>query len=274
MSSFGMFEVYLWIKRKKFKHLVNVIDELNENIALQVKFARARANYIVALTKVVRPAMTSTAMKTKFKGNRDAQVTYMANICAPRTPMISGIPSTMAIDENNICNIIVENGADYDVMLEWDNILGIMGIEEEELIPLTDDFISCICQDIHNRFPKVKSKRLSRQDIKKDAISKYKKIQVEICRHSLQAPGYTHHRQIQPGSSQELLAQDPPQNWGFSLPEAIQNPRGKTDSMNKHRINGWNLELSRGLTHSITNPFSVFQRNKANDSGSFKTFVN
>jgi RNase H-like domain found in reverse transcriptase len=39
-------------------------------------------------------------------------------------------------------------------------------MEEDELVPLTDDFISSVCQDIHNRFPKVKRKRLSREEIK------------------------------------------------------------------------------------------------------------
>jgi len=80
--------------------------------------------------------------------------------------MVSGMPSIVNVDENNICNIVVENCAPYDVTLEWDNILGIMETEEEELVPLTDDFISSVCQDIHNRFPKVKRKRLSREEIK------------------------------------------------------------------------------------------------------------
>jgi hypothetical protein len=49
------------------------------------------------------------------------------------------------------------------------NILGILEIDEEEIVPLTDDFISSVCQDIHNRFPKVKSfqTRLSKQVIKR-----------------------------------------------------------------------------------------------------------
>jgi len=41
-----------------------------------------------------------------------------------------------------------------------------MEIEEEETVPLTDDFISSVCQDINNRFPKLKRKRLSREEIK------------------------------------------------------------------------------------------------------------
>jgi superfamily II helicase len=60
----------------------------------------------------------------------------------------------------------MENCAPYDVTLERDDILGIMEIEEEELVPLMDDFISSVYQDIHNGFPKVKRKRLSREEIK------------------------------------------------------------------------------------------------------------
>jgi superfamily II helicase len=77
------------------------------------------------------------------------------------------MPSIVNVDENNIFNIVVENCAPYDVTLERDNIQGIMETEEEELVPLMDDFISSVCQDIHNRFPKVKRKRLSREEIKR-----------------------------------------------------------------------------------------------------------
>jgi hypothetical protein len=111
--------------------------------------------------------MTSTVVKAKFKGTRDEKATYVANISAPRAPMVSGMPSIVNMDENNICTIVVENCAPYDVTLERDDILGIMETEEEELVPLMDDFISFVCQGIHNHFPKVKRKRLSREEIKR-----------------------------------------------------------------------------------------------------------
>jgi superfamily II helicase len=76
--------------------------------------------------------------------------------------MLSRMPSIINVDENNICNIVVENCAPYDLTLERDNILGVTETEEDELVPLTDDFISSVCQDIHNRF----LKRLSREEIK------------------------------------------------------------------------------------------------------------
>jgi hypothetical protein len=71
------------------------------------------------------------------------------------------------VDENNICNIIKENCTPNDVTLVRDDILGIMEIEEEGLVLFTDDFISSVCQDIHNCFPKVKWKKLSREEIER-----------------------------------------------------------------------------------------------------------
>jgi hypothetical protein len=55
--------------------------------------------------------------------------------------MITGMPSIINVDENNICNIMMENCAPYDVTLERDYMLGIMETKEEELVPLTDDFV-------------------------------------------------------------------------------------------------------------------------------------
>jgi hypothetical protein len=85
-------------------------------------FAGAGTNLIAALKNTVLPAMKSTVIKAKFKCTRDEKAIYVANIFAPRTPLVSGIPSIVNIDKNNICNIIVENCAPYDVTLEQDDI--------------------------------------------------------------------------------------------------------------------------------------------------------
>jgi hypothetical protein len=108
VSSYGVFEVDLFIKGKKFTHPVNVIKELNENsIGIDFIHAGAGTNSIAALNNTVLLAMTSTVVSSKFKGTRDEKATYVANICAPRTPMVSGMPYILNVDKNNICNIIV-----------------------------------------------------------------------------------------------------------------------------------------------------------------------
>jgi hypothetical protein len=157
MSSCGVFQVDLYIKGKKFTHPVNVIQELNEKIigidfihshkltydviSRRVKFAGAGTNSILALKNTILLAMTSTVVKAKFKGHRDTQATYVANICAPRMPMISGMPSIINVDENNICNIVIENCAPYDVTLERDDILGSWKLKKRKWYPsLTTSF--------------------------------------------------------------------------------------------------------------------------------------
>jgi len=55
--------------------------------------------------------------------------------------MVSGMPSIVNIDENNICSIIMENCAPYDVTLERDDIIEVMETEPDELVPLTDDHL-------------------------------------------------------------------------------------------------------------------------------------
>jgi hypothetical protein len=96
ISSFGVFEVDLFIKGKKFTHPVNMIQELNENIigidfihahkltydviSCRVKFAEAGTNSIASLKNTVLPAMISMVVKAKFKGTK---ATYVANNCTP-----------------------------------------------------------------------------------------------------------------------------------------------------------------------------------------------
>ncbi len=59
----------------------------------------------------------------------------------------------------------MENCTYYDVTIERKDLIGFSEIEEEELIPLTDDIISSVCTDIHNKLPRIKKKWLSREDI-------------------------------------------------------------------------------------------------------------
>jgi hypothetical protein len=244
MSSYGVFEVDLFIKGKQFTHPVNVIQELNENIigidfihahkltydviSRRVKFAGAGTNSIVALKNTVLPAMTSTVVKAKFKGTIDEKATYIANICAPRTPMISGMPSSIVnVDENNICNIVVENCAPYDVTLERDDVLGVIETEEDELVPLTDDFIASVCQDIHNRFPKVKRKILSREEIRQrchlQVLEEFQERYLDIlCKHqdTLSIDKYDLGLAKDFKHKIHLKNQDPVYRKQFKIPEA------------------------------------------------------
>ncbi|MFN9909048.1 MAG: hypothetical protein ACK56F_23485, partial [bacterium] len=71
----------------------------------------------------------------KYKGKIIPDANLIANIFSPRTPMISGIPAIVSIDKNNNCKIVVDNCAPYDVTSNRGDILGIMDIEKDDLIP-------------------------------------------------------------------------------------------------------------------------------------------
>jgi hypothetical protein len=149
------------------------------------------------------------------------------NIYVPQTPMVSGMPSIVNVDKNNICSIDLKNCAPYNVTLKIDDILGTMETEEEEMVPLTDDFISSVCQNMHNPFPKVNRKRLSREEIQRrcklrvpdEFKDKYLDI---LCKHqdTLSIDKYDLGLATNFKHKIHLKSQDPFYQKQFKLPEA------------------------------------------------------
>jgi len=72
-----------------------------------------------------------------------------------RIPLISGMPAIISVDQNNDCKLVIKNCAPYYVTFERDDVNGIVEVKEDEFMPLTDDIISSVYQDIHNQFPKI-----------------------------------------------------------------------------------------------------------------------
>jgi hypothetical protein len=129
----------------------------------------------------------------------------------------------------HICNIIVENCAPYDITLEREDILGIMETEEDELVPLTDNFISSVCQDIHSRFPKLERKRLSREEIKRpchlQVTEEFQEQYLDIlCKHqdALSIDKYDLGLAKDFKHKIHLKTQDPVYRKQFKIPEAHQ----------------------------------------------------
>ncbi len=181
MNSLGIFEIELQIKGKSFKHPVNVIDQLTDNIigidfmhkhklhydvqTRQVKIAGIEIDQIVAIKEQTLPALASTVITAKYKGKVNKDVTYIASIFAPKSPTISGMPAIVAVDKNNNCKIIVDNCAPYDVTVDRNDVIGFMDIETDELIPMEDSTIAAILSDIDKRLPKVPKKKLTKTEI-------------------------------------------------------------------------------------------------------------
>ncbi len=58
--------------------------------------------------------------------------------------MISGMPAVVSVDNNNNCKINVDNCALSDIFIQRNDVIGLMDIEAEDLIPLEDYVISSI----------------------------------------------------------------------------------------------------------------------------------
>ncbi len=65
--------------------------------------------------------------------------------------MMSGLPAIVSGDKNNMCKVLIVNFAPYIVTLERNDTKGILETEKEELIPLTDDVISSVWNDIYKK---------------------------------------------------------------------------------------------------------------------------
>jgi hypothetical protein len=149
MHSLGIFEIDLEIKGKKYRHQINVIDQLTDNIigidfmhqhklhydvqTRQVKIAGVELDQIVAIKEQTLPALTSTVVTAKYKGKVSKDSNYIASIFSPRTPMI--------------------------------DILGIMDAKPDDPIPMEDSTISSILQEIDKKLPKVPKRKVSKEEI-------------------------------------------------------------------------------------------------------------
>jgi hypothetical protein len=81
--------------------------------------------------------------------------------------------------------MVIDNCAPYDVVSARNKILGVLEFEPEECIPMTEDSISAIISEIHQKFPKVPKKQFTRDKIEQKAKlqvpNEYKKGTLTFC---------------------------------------------------------------------------------------------
>jgi hypothetical protein len=81
--------------------------------------------------------------------------------------LISGPSTWVTFDGNNHCTIQLQNCAPHEISIETGDILGIVNTETMTPIPLEDDSLTTICEQIYQRLPKVKKKTWTRNEIEK-----------------------------------------------------------------------------------------------------------
>ncbi len=140
------------------KHKLNY-----DALTRQVKILGMDVDQIITIKEQILPALTSTLMNVKFKGRVNKRATYIASIHAPHSPMISGMQAVVSLDNNN-CKINIENCAPYNVVIKRNEVIGLVDMETEDLIPPEDSAISSIFSDINTKLPKVPKKKLSKEE--------------------------------------------------------------------------------------------------------------
>jgi hypothetical protein len=93
------------------------------------------------------------------------EANYIADIGVPKQLLISGPSTWVNFDKHNHCTIQLQNCAPHEVSLETGDILGIVDTETTTPIPLNDDSLATICEQIHQRLPKVKKRTWTRKEI-------------------------------------------------------------------------------------------------------------
>ena len=79
----------------------------------------------------------------------DKEANYIVNIGVPKQTLISGPSTWVNFDHRNHCTIQLQNCAPHEVSLETGDILGIVDTETTTPIPLNDDSLATICEQIH-----------------------------------------------------------------------------------------------------------------------------
>jgi hypothetical protein len=128
----------------------------------QLKIASMDSDQIVAIKKIVLPALQSLVITIKHKGHVDKNSICIASITAPRMPCQETAAIVSSIINNN-CKIIINNCAPYDVMIDRKNLIGIMDIESETLIPKTQRYHQFYLTK--NTLPKVSKKKSTKDKI-------------------------------------------------------------------------------------------------------------
>jgi hypothetical protein len=185
MNSLAVYEIPMAIRGRKFVHPVTVVEDINDNIigidfmhqnkmnydmhSRQITFSHMLTNALYVVKEMTVPALSSMVISTKFKGNVFDTAKPIATVHAPQNPTISGMPAWVTLDKYKNCKMIIDNCVPYDIVIARNEILGILEFEPEECIPMTENSISAIISEIHQKFPKVPKKQFTRAEIEQKA---------------------------------------------------------------------------------------------------------
>jgi Retroviral aspartyl protease len=170
MNSFGVFELPMTIRGRKFVHPVTVVEDINNNIigidfmhanqmnndaaSIQITFAHMLINALYTVKKMTIPSVSTMIISTKFRGTICNTVKPVATMHAPNNSTTSGMSALVTLDKYKNCKLVIVNCAPYDIVLARNEVLGVLEFKPDECIPLNEQTISALILDIHQKFSK------------------------------------------------------------------------------------------------------------------------
>jgi hypothetical protein len=197
------FKTDIFIKGRKCTHTVQIADESSENIlgidflqkfrqhinprTGEVTFQPEPSQALFATRNFTIPPLTTTLVQAITFQTINNHLHFVADIGAPKQPLISGLSTLVSFDHRNQCTLQIQNCAPHEINIHTGDILGILSSEEEELIPFNDDSLATICEQIYQRLPKIKKKAWTRREIeercKLGAPESYRSQYIDILVH-------------------------------------------------------------------------------------------
>ncbi len=171
-----------FIKKRKCSHTVQISDELSENIlgidflqkfwlhldpkTQQITFLPTPSKALFATKNFTLPPFATALIQAQIFQTTNDKINYIANIGVPKQPLISGPSTWVSFDHRKQCTLQIQNCAPHEVSLKASDILGILDTEKDTPILFSDESLATICEQIHQRLPKVKKRTWTRKEIK------------------------------------------------------------------------------------------------------------
>ncbi len=159
--------------------MVQIADESSENIlgidflqkfrlhldpkTKEITFQSTPSKALFATKNFTMPPFATTLVQARTLQEIDNKLNYIADIGVPKQPLISGLSTLVSFDYRKQCTLQIQNCAPHEVSIRTGDILGIL---EDTPIPFNDESLATICEQIHQRLPKVKKRAWTRKEIK------------------------------------------------------------------------------------------------------------
>ena len=176
LGLFGIFPMTMTILGKTFTHEVWVCDKITDliiGIDLIHKFHLGYDTYsrsvqwqtepinsvssltkdsVLSLTKRCHfPALSTSIVKTKFKGHFEPFATLIATIFCPSDELLTGGPALVSLTDDGFCTVAITNCAPYDIVVQRGSIIGLIETEGQHSLieQLSDSKVKDICNSIN-----------------------------------------------------------------------------------------------------------------------------